>query len=80
MAATTIHALFDLDRELQSKLNLAKLDDPKVAFLLQLEVLMLDEVRGDFSKAVLDEGDGETFFPKPFHVARAVPHPAGVHD
>lgn len=44
VSATTIHALFDLDGDLIPKLNLAKQDDPKVAFLLQLEVLMLDEV------------------------------------
>ena len=57
MSATTIHALFDLDGDLIPKLNLAKRDDPKVASLLELEVLMLDEVRDSyfFYEAVLDE-------------------------
>ena len=45
VAATTIHALFQLDGELHSKLDFSKLDDAKVTFLMQLEVLMLDEVR-----------------------------------
>ena len=44
VAATTIHALFELDGELHSKMDFSKLDDPKVAFLLQLQVLLLDEV------------------------------------
>ena len=44
--ATTIHALFELDGELHSKMDFAKLDDPKVAFLLQLQVLLLDEAWG----------------------------------
>ena len=44
--ATTIHALFELDGELHSKMDFSKLDDPKVAFLLQLQVLLLDEAWG----------------------------------
>ena len=39
-------ALFELDGELHSKMDFAKLDDPKVAFLLQLQVLLLDEAWG----------------------------------
>ena len=46
VAATTIHALFELDGELHSKMDFSKLDDPKVAFLLQLQVLLLDEAWG----------------------------------
>ena len=46
VAATTIHALFELDGELHSKMDFSKLDDPKIAFLLQLQVLLLDEVLG----------------------------------
>ena len=44
VAATTLHALLQLDGELHTKLNFGKLDDPKVALLMQLEVLLLDEV------------------------------------
>ena len=46
VAATTIHALFELDGELHSKMDFAKLDDPKVASLLRLQVSLLDEVWG----------------------------------
>ena len=46
VAATTIHALFELDGELHSKMDFSKLDDPKVALLLQLQVLLLDEAWG----------------------------------
>ena len=42
--ATTIHALLELDYDLKSKLDLAKTDHPKVAALLALEVLFIDEV------------------------------------
>ena len=34
----------ELDGELKSKLDFSKLDDATVAFLMQLEVLLLDEV------------------------------------
>ena len=42
--ATTIHALLELDYNLKSKLDLAKTGHPKVAALLALEVLFIDEV------------------------------------
>ena len=42
--ATTIHALLELDYDLKSKLDLAKTGHPKVAALLDLEVLFIDEV------------------------------------
>ena len=42
--ASTIHALFELDYDLKSKLDLAKTEHPKVAALLALEVLFMDEV------------------------------------
>ena len=42
--ASTIHSLFELDYDLKSKLDLAKTDHPKVAALLGLEVLFIDEV------------------------------------
>ena len=42
----TIHELLSLDGELHSKLDFSKLDDDKVAFLMLLEVLLLDEARG----------------------------------
>ena len=44
VAATTIHALFDLDCELKTKLDFAKLGHPKVQSLMALEVLFVDEV------------------------------------
>ena len=44
VAATTIHSLLDLDGELHSRLDFSKLDDEKVAFLMALRVLLLDEV------------------------------------
>ena len=44
VSASTIHALFELDGELNSKLDFSKLDDAKVAILLKLQVLLLDEV------------------------------------
>ena len=43
VAANTIHSLFDLDGEMTTKLNFAKADDPKVAILLGLQVLLIDE-------------------------------------
>ena len=43
VAATTIHALFDLDIDFVTKLDLSKLDHKKVASLMSLEVLLLDE-------------------------------------
>ena len=42
--ASTIHALLELDYNLKSKLDLAKPGHPKVAALLDLEVLFIDEV------------------------------------
>ena len=39
-----MHALFDLDIDLQSKLDFSKLDHEKVKMLMKLEVLLLDEV------------------------------------
>ena len=35
VAATTIHALLDLDGELHSRLDFSRLDDDKVAFLMR---------------------------------------------
>ena len=42
--AITIHNLLDLDGDLQTKLDFAKLGHPKVARLMSLEVLFIDEV------------------------------------
>ena len=42
--ASTIHSLFELDYDLKSKLDLTKTEHPKVAALLALEVLFIDEV------------------------------------
>ena len=44
VAATTIHAMLDLDCDLKCKLDFAKLGHPKVQSLMSLEVLFLDEV------------------------------------
>ena len=44
VAATTIHAMLDLDCDLKCKLDLTKLGDPKVKSLMSLEILFLDEV------------------------------------
>ena len=44
VGATTMHAMFDLDTEFKTKLDLAKLEHVKVAVLMALEVLLLDEV------------------------------------
>jgi len=39
-----MHSLFDLDTDLQSKLDFSKLDHEKVKILMKLQVLLLDEV------------------------------------
>ena len=44
VSALTLHALFDLDGELQSRLDIAKFDCEKVKQLMSLDVLLLDEV------------------------------------
>ena len=44
VTATTLHALLELDGELKTKLDLAKLDHAKVAALMEIQVLLLDEV------------------------------------
>ena len=44
VAATTLHAMFDLDTEFKTKLDFAKLDHAKVAVLMALQVLLIDEV------------------------------------
>ena len=44
IAATTLHAMFDLDTEFKTKLDFAKLDHAKVAVLMALQVLLIDEV------------------------------------
>ena len=44
VVATTIHAMFDLDVELQTKLDLTKVDHSKVAALMALGIFFLDEV------------------------------------
>ena len=51
VTATTIHALFDLDTEFVTKLDLSKLDHKKVAALMCLEVLLLDEARPNVTSA-----------------------------
>jgi len=43
VGAQTIHSLFDLDGEMTTKLDFAKVDDPKVAALLSMSVLLIDE-------------------------------------
>jgi len=43
VSASTVHSLFDLDGEMTTKLNFAKVDDPKVAALLAMQVLLIDE-------------------------------------
>ena len=40
----TIHSLFELNGDLTSKLDFGKIDNPSVAVLLRLAVLLLDEV------------------------------------
>ena len=44
VAATTIHALLDLNPDMESKLDFTK-GNPKTAFLMSLDVLFIDEVR-----------------------------------
>ena len=44
VSATTIHAMFDFDVDLSTKLDFAKTTDKRVKKLLELEVLLLDEV------------------------------------
>ena len=44
VAATTIHNLFDFDNEYKTKLDFSKLTQAKVATLMMLDVLLLDEV------------------------------------
>ena len=43
VAATTIHALLDLNTDMESKLDFTK-GNPKTAVLMALEVLFVDEV------------------------------------
>ena len=43
VGASTIHSLFDLDGEFTTKLDFSKVDDPKVAVLLSMQVLLIDE-------------------------------------
>lgn len=44
VAATTLHAMFDLDTEFKTKLDFSKLDHAKVVVLMALQVLLIDEV------------------------------------
>ena len=44
VAAQTMHCMFDLDTEFATRLDFSKFDHAKVATLMQLEVLLLDEV------------------------------------
>ena len=43
VSATTIHNMFELDSEYKTKLDFAKVTHPKVAALLALQVLLIDE-------------------------------------
>ena len=43
VSAATIHTLFDLDTEFKSKLDFAQLSNTRVADLMALDVLLLDE-------------------------------------
>ena len=43
VSAVTIHTLFDLDTEFKSKLDFAKLSNTRVADLMAMGVLLLDE-------------------------------------
>ena len=47
VAATTIHALLDLNPDMESKLDFTK-GNPKTAVLTSLDVLFIDEVRPVF--------------------------------
>ncbi len=44
VSATTLHNMFELDGEYKTKLDFGKTASPKVAELIALEVLLLDEV------------------------------------
>ena len=44
VTATTVHAMLDLDCELETELDITKLGHPKVQALMPLEVLLIDEV------------------------------------
>ena len=44
VAAATIHALLDLNPDMESKLDFTK-GNPKTAVLMSLDVLFVDEVR-----------------------------------
>ena len=49
VAAQTIHALLDLDYELQCKLDFAKLGNPKTSALMSLDVIFIDEAHSNIS-------------------------------
>ena len=44
VGANTIHTIFDLDTEWKTKLDFAQVNNIKVATLMAMEVLLLDEV------------------------------------
>ena len=44
VSATTIHQMFEFDSDNVSKLDFAKVTHAKVAALIQMQVLLLDEV------------------------------------
>ena len=44
VSASTIHTLFDLDTDFKSKLDFAKLSNSRIADLMSMDVLLLDEV------------------------------------
>ena len=48
VAATTIHALLDLNPDMESKLDFTK-GNPKTAALMGLDVLFIDEARSRYS-------------------------------
>ena len=45
VTATTIHNMFEFDGEYKSRLDFAKFTNAKVADLITMEVLLLDEAR-----------------------------------
>ena len=47
VAAQTIHALLDLDYELQCKIDFAKLGNPKTSALMSLDVIFIDEAHSN---------------------------------
>ena len=49
VAAQTIHALLDLDYELQCKIDFAKLGNPKTSALMSLDVMFIDEAHSNIS-------------------------------